>query len=113
MIVLSAAPESGGGGSYLPLLLLVLLFAAMYFMMIRPQQRRRREAERMQSELAAGDRVVTIGGMHATVAAIEGDTVDIEIAPGVRVTFARPAIAQVLPKVTDETASAAAVEQAD
>ncbi|GGJ86303.1 hypothetical protein GCM10010123_14860 [Pilimelia anulata] len=111
--MLSAAPESGGGGSYLPLLLLVLLFAAMYFMMIRPQQRRRREAERMQSELKPGDEVVTIGGLHATVALVRDDVVELEIAPGVTVRYARPAIAQVVPKKPAEETAAEAVESTD
>jgi preprotein translocase subunit YajC len=67
----------------------------MYFLMIRPQQKRRREAAQMQSALGAGDSVVTIGGLHATVVAVEDDVVLVEIAPGVEVRFSRPAIAKV------------------
>ncbi|WP_344173151.1 preprotein translocase subunit YajC [Pilimelia columellifera] len=89
------------------LLLLAGLFAVMYFMMIRPQQRRRREAERMQSSLSVGNKVVTVGGMHGVVAAMDDDTVSIEIAPGTVVAFARPAIAQAIP-AADETADQAA-----
>ena len=80
----------------MPLLLIVLLFGVMYFMMIRPQQKRRREAQQMQSSLGAGDQVVTIGGLHATVLEVADDVVTVEIAPGVDVRFARPAIARVI-----------------
>jgi preprotein translocase subunit YajC len=80
----------------MPLLLIVLLFGVMYFMMIRPQQKRRREAQAMQSSLGPGDEIVTIGGLHATVVAIADDVVTVEIAPGVNVRFARPAIARVV-----------------
>jgi preprotein translocase subunit YajC len=90
------AAEAQGGGSYTPLLLIVLLFGVMYFMMIRPQQKRRREALAMQSALSAGDEIVTIGGLHATVVEVADDVVTVEIAPGVDVRFARPAIAKVL-----------------
>jgi preprotein translocase subunit YajC len=79
-----------------PLLLIVLLFGVMYFMMIRPQQKRRREAQSMQSSLGPGDEIVTIGGLHATVVSIDDDVVTVEIAPGVNVRFARPAIARVV-----------------
>jgi len=79
----------------MPLLLIVLLFGVMYFMMIRPQQKRRREAQAMQSALGPGDDIVTIGGLHATVVAVDDDVVTVEIAPGVNVRFARPAIARV------------------
>jgi preprotein translocase subunit YajC len=91
-----AAAQQGGASSFTPLLLIVLLFAAMYFMMIRPQQKRRREAEQMQKALGPGDEIVTIGGLHATVVAIEDDIATVEIAPGVNVRFARPAISRVL-----------------
>ena len=90
------AAQAQGGGSFTPLLLIVLLFGVMYFMMIRPQQKRRREAQAMQSALGPGDQIVTIGGLHATVVAVEDDVVTVEIAPGVPARFARPAIARVL-----------------
>ena len=90
------AAAASGGGSFTPLLLIVLLFGVMYFLMIRPQQKRRREAQSMQSQLGPGDQIVTIGGLHATVVAIDDDIVTVEISPGVNVRFARPAIARVL-----------------
>ncbi len=91
------AAGSGGGSSFTPLLLIVLLFGVMYFLMIRPQQKRRRESQQMQSTLGAGDHVVTIGGLHATVVSVADDLVTVEISPGVDVQFARPAIARVVP----------------
>jgi len=93
--VLIAAPQ-GGSGSFTPLLLIVLLFGVMYFMMIRPQQKRRREAQQMQSTLGAGDEIVTIGGLHATVVSVDDDVVTVEICPGVTARYARPAIARVV-----------------
>jgi len=79
----------------MPLLLIVLLFGVMYFMMIRPQQKRRREAQAMQSALGPGDEIVTIGGLHGTVVAVDDDVVTLEIAPGVTARYSRPAIARV------------------
>jgi preprotein translocase subunit YajC len=90
------AAQASGGGSFTPLLLIVLLFGVMYFLMIRPQQKRRREAQQMQKQLGPGDHVVTIGGLHAIVVAVDDDVVDVEISPGVEVRFARPAIARVV-----------------
>jgi preprotein translocase subunit YajC len=95
------AAQSGGAGSFTPLLLIVLLFGVMYFMMIRPQQKRRREAEQMQKALGPGDEIVTIGGLHATVVSVDDDVVTVQIAPGVDVKFARPAIARVLKRVDE------------
>jgi len=89
------AAESAGGGSLTPLLMIVLLFGVMYFLMIRPQQKRRKEALQMQSALAAGDEVVTIGGLYGTVTSFDDETVTLEVAPGVHTRYARPAIAKV------------------
>jgi preprotein translocase subunit YajC len=50
----------------------------------------------MQSALGPGDQIVTIGGMHATVVSVDADVVTVEIAPGVEVKYARPAIARVV-----------------
>jgi preprotein translocase subunit YajC len=94
--LVSFAAQAQGGGSFTPLLLIVLLFGAMYFMMIRPQQKRRREAQAMQAALGPGDQIVTIGGLHATVVAVDDDVVTVEIAPGVNARYARPAIARVV-----------------
>ncbi|MEU4427727.1 preprotein translocase subunit YajC [Actinoplanes sp. NPDC024001] len=95
------AAEQASGGNFSFLLILVLLFGFMYFVMIRPQQKRRREAQEMQNSLGPGDQIVTIGGLHGTVVTAETDVVLLEVAPGVEVRFARPAIARVLSKATD------------
>ncbi|WP_198940348.1 preprotein translocase subunit YajC [Micromonospora sp. CB01531] len=94
--MLYAAASGGGAGSLTPILMIALLFGVMYFMMIRPQQKRRREAEQMQSALGPGDEVVTIGGLHGTVTAVEDETVLLEVAPGVQTRYARPAVARVV-----------------
>ncbi|MFU8854368.1 preprotein translocase subunit YajC [Micromonospora sp. SL1-18] len=90
------AAGGGGAGSLTPILMIALLFGVMYFMMIRPQQKRRRDAEQMQSALAPGDEVVTIGGLYGTVSSVDDETVQLEVAPGVQTRYARPAIARVV-----------------
>jgi preprotein translocase subunit YajC len=89
--------------------MIVLLIGAMYFLMIRPQTKRRRESMQMQSQLAPGDEVMTGGGIFATVTAIEDDTVLLQVAPGITLRFARGAIARVLPRESEPTASDAPV----
>lgn len=50
-----------------------LIFLLMYLLMIRPQRKKQKEHEKLLSELAKGDRVVTSGGMFGTVFAIDDD----------------------------------------
>lgn len=79
-----------------PLLMLVGLFAIFYFLLIRPNRRRRQVMERMQSELAVGDEVMTGGGLYATVAEIDDKTVILETSEGVYSRYARVAIVEVV-----------------
>ncbi len=90
------AAQSSSGTNYLPLLLIAGLFALTYFMIIRPQSKRRRAMVEMQSSLAAGTQVVTIGGLYGTVAGTDAETVELQIAPNVSATYARGAIARVI-----------------
>jgi len=96
--VVQAAAAGGSGNGFTTILFLLLLFGVVYFLMIRPQQKRRREAQQMQSSLGAGERIVTIGGLHGTIVTVDDDVAVLEIAPGVEVTFARQAIARTLPR---------------
>jgi preprotein translocase subunit YajC len=96
--VVQAAGNAAAGNGFTTILFLLLLFGVVYFLMIRPQQKRRREAQTMQSSLGAGDKIVTIGGLHGTVVQIDDDVATLEIAPGVTVQFARQAIARILPQ---------------
>lgn len=50
---------------------LLLMFVIFYFLLIRPQQKRQKNVQQMQSALKKGDKIVTIGGMHGLVEAID------------------------------------------
>src|SRR3712207_8592815 len=47
------------------------------------------QAQAMQQSLTPGTPVMTTAGLHGTVAGLSDTTVDLEIAPGVVVTFAQ------------------------
>jgi preprotein translocase subunit YajC len=74
---------------------LVLMFALFYFLLIRPQQKKQKAVANMQSELKKGDKVVTIGGLHGFVDAIDEGTVVIKCGDGSRLTYDRNAIREV------------------
>ena len=67
----------------------------MWLFLIRPQKRRQVEQARMQDTLAPGDEILTAGGIHGTVQRIEGELVEVEIAPGTVVRLDRRAVAAV------------------
>jgi preprotein translocase subunit YajC len=74
---------------------LILMFALFYFLLIRPQQKRQKAVSQMQSDLKKGDKVVTIGGLHGTVDALDEGKVVIKCGDGSRLTYDRAAIREV------------------
>jgi preprotein translocase subunit YajC len=102
--VVAATSNSKGSSSYTFLLLIVLVFVGFYFLMIRPQRRRQQQAQQQQRTLSPGAQVRTTAGMYATVSAIDGDDVILEVAPGVEVRYMRRAVMEVItPGEPEET----------
>ena len=92
------AATSGSSSSFNPstLILIVIVIAAFYLLMIRPQARRRQQAQQQQNSIQPGARVRTTAGMYATVVAMDGDDVILEVAPGVEARFMKRAIMDVV-----------------
>lgn len=74
---------------------LVFMFAIFYFLLIRPQQKKAKEHRALLDALKKGDQVVTAGGMHGKVTALDDQVVTLEIAPGVNVRINKGYIATI------------------
>lgn len=99
----------GNLGSLMFPLLLVLL-AVPLFLSARKQKRAMAEQQKLQNDLAPGDKVMTTSGLYGTVADASHDTtIDIEISEGVVTRWLRAAIRE---KVVD-TDEAVVEEKAD
>jgi len=79
---------------YFPFVLMVLA-VLLFVLPARARKRVQDQARTMQDSLTPGTPVMTTSGIHGTVAALGEGTVDLEIAQGVVVTFARQAILEV------------------
>lgn len=93
------AQDAGGAtGMIMQLAPLLLIFGVFYFLLIRPQQKKLKDHREMLRQLKRNDRVVTAGGIVATVTKVrdDSDEVEAEIAPNVRVMLVRGTIGSVL-----------------
>ncbi len=63
---------------YSMLIMMGLIVVVFYFFMIRPQMKKRKELEKFRNEIAKGDKVLTIGGIHGKVVEINEDSIIIE-----------------------------------
>ena len=80
---------------YFPILILGLLAVLLFVLPARQRKKMQAQAQALQESLTIGTPVMTTSGIHGTVASLGEKTVDLELAPGVVVTFARPAIMEV------------------
>ena len=87
---------------YFPFILLALAVVLLFVLPARQRKRMQAQAQAMQESLTIGTPVMTTSGLHGTVAGLGDKTVDLEIAPGVVVTFARPAILEVRKPAVDD-----------
>lgn len=79
--------------SLLPLIVIALLF---YLLLIRPQRNRQRQTQNLLSKMTSGDRVLTSSGLYGTVVDLDGDSVLLEVSPGVEMRFVKGAVQRIL-----------------
>jgi preprotein translocase subunit YajC len=93
----AAGSTAGTLGTILPL---VLIFVVFYFLLIRPQTKRAKEHREMVGKLAAGDEVVTTGGILGRISEVGEHFITLEVASQVAIRVQKVQIAQLVPKGT-------------
>lgn len=94
--ILAAAPTTSAPQqpSFLVQLIpFALIFVVFYFLLIMPARKRQKKHAEMLDQLKAGDRVVTSGGIFATVVGVDEQKIQLRIADGVKIDVAKSAIA--------------------
>jgi preprotein translocase subunit YajC len=88
--------SAGGAGSLISLAVpWVLIIGIFYLLIWRPQQRQQK-AHRARIEAAKkGDTVVTGGGLIGKVVKVDGDEVEIELGPNVKVRALKATLSEV------------------
>ena len=65
----------GGGQGMQSILMLGLMVLVFYFFMIRPQMKKQKELKKFREGLKAGDKIVSIGGIHGKILEVSDSTV--------------------------------------
>jgi preprotein translocase subunit YajC len=87
-------------------LLFIALPLLLIFMVFQRQRRQQRQLVAAQAGIEPGARVMTTSGLYGTVVSVEEndeDTVLLEVAPGVRTTWTRLAIARIVDESPEST----------
>ena len=78
------------------LLPIIAMFVVMWFFIIRPAQKRQKTTAQMQNSLKRGDHIITVGGLHGKIDAVDDTTIFILAADGTRLQFERVAVGRVV-----------------
>jgi preprotein translocase subunit YajC len=87
--------SAGGMAAFQQIIPLVFMFAIFYFLLIRPQQKKAKEHKALLESMKKGDNVVTAGGVHGKVTAVENDLVTLEVANNVNIKITKSYIAAI------------------
>jgi preprotein translocase subunit YajC len=85
--------QGGMAGLLTGLMPFLLIFGVFYFLIIVPQRRRQRELQETISALKAGDRIITTGGIIATVTSVRERSLLVRSADKSILEIARSAVA--------------------
>ncbi len=88
-ILLMAGGKSGGVEQFIPLVLIIVVF---YFFMIRPQLKKTKEQKKFRENIAKGDKIVTIGGIHGKIVDVQDTTFIIEVEGGHKLKIEKAAV---------------------
>lgn len=80
--VLLVGQQPGSGSGMQTIVMLLLMVVVFWFFMIRPQMKKQKELKNFREALKAGDDVVTVGGIHGKISALQETTVTIKVEGG-------------------------------
>ena len=92
----TAAATGAGSSIAVNVIQILLIFLVFYLLLIRPQQKKMKQHEEELKAIKVGDEVMTAGGLYASVRAVNGDELTLEISKGVEVKAHRFTIREVL-----------------
>jgi preprotein translocase subunit YajC len=95
-----AAGGAAAGGGLTPFIMMAVFVVIFYFLLIRPQQKKQKEHQSMLGKLAAGDEVVTAGGILGRIIEVGDNFITLEIADNVRIKVQRFQVTSLVPKGT-------------
>jgi len=87
-----ATPPQGGSSPWLQLIPFALILGIFYFVMVLPMRKRQQKVQAFLQALKVGDRVITSGGIHGSIARLSEQSVQLQVANNVRIEVSRPAI---------------------
>ena len=91
-----ADPSAPPPPAWVQVVPIAAIFFILYFLMIRPQAKQRRERQSMLGALKKGDKIITQGGIFATIVNLGADYFEVKINDDTKVKIQKSAVADVI-----------------
>lgn len=85
-------PPDGAPSLWVQLVPFALILGIFYFVILLPMRRRQQKVAAFQSALKVGDKVITTAGLYGSVTKINEASVQLQIAPSVRIEVAKASV---------------------
>lgn len=105
LMIGEAAPVPGGN-SLMGFVPMILIFGFMLFWLFRTQKKEAKKRQDMVDSIKAGDKVVTAGGIHGTIATVNKNTFIVKIADNVKIEVSKTGVAGVLDAAAEASEAA-------
>lgn len=92
LLLALASPPNQAVSPLVQLIPFALVLAIFYFVILLPTRRRQKKVQEFLGALKVGDRIVTSGGLYGSIAKLGEASVQLQIAPNVKVDISRAAI---------------------
>jgi preprotein translocase subunit YajC len=92
LVFAMSAPSAGNQSLLLNLVPFGLMLVIFYLLVLMPMRKRQKKIEEFRAGLKVGDKIITTGGIYGQVTKQEGATLQVQIAPNVRIEVARAAV---------------------
>ena len=87
-----STPADPNASPWLSLLPFVVILGIFYVLVLMPMKKRQQKVQAFLAALKIDDRVITSGGIYGTIAKLNDDSVQLQIANNVRIQVSRAAI---------------------
>jgi len=74
------------------IIFMIAMFVMFYYIVIMPAKKRQKSHQDLVASIKEGDEIVSVGGIYGKIIRLRDDSVDVEVAPNVRLKFDRRAI---------------------
>ena len=83
---------TGGSALLINAVPILLVLGIFYFLVLMPMKKRQQKVQAFLGALKENERVITSGGVYGTIVKLKDQSVQLQIAPNVRIEVSRAAI---------------------